>query len=274
MNNQFTSASVPTMQIPTPPYPGTPLSNGSSGADVGLMQRDLNAIRAQLYPNLNLLVVDGLFGNNTQRTVGQYQAIKGLAVDGIIGRNTWNAIVTDYASLPTPPPDVYPGTPLRQGSKGPYVLNMQARLNEISVLYTAMEKLSLDGIFGQKTADATRLFQKQFGLNPDEVIGELTWNKIVSVSTALAAGTATLVQTKYPGTLQQVGSSGDSVRFIQSYMSIATGTGASVTVDGLFGPNTKSLVMFFQNKYGLKVDGIVGSNTWTVMILEVNKALS
>ena len=46
---------------------------------------------------LNLLgfpcgLEDGIFGNNTEIAVKDYQASKGLKVDGIIGKNTWASI--------------------------------------------------------------------------------------------------------------------------------------------------------------------------------------
>ncbi|MEG0803484.1 MAG: peptidoglycan-binding protein [Pygmaiobacter sp.] len=259
---------------PMPPYPGTALRYGSSGADVALMQRDLSEIAKQLYPSIGVLAVDGKFGSATQSTVYRYQAIKQLAVDGVIGRNTWNAIVTDYANLPHPHnPNEYPGTPLRQGSKGTDVLNMQTKLNTLSGTYTAINHQTVDGDFGSNMAAATRRFQKQFALNPDEIIGAQTWNKIIAVHQATAGGNPPSVQTHYPGTPIQQGSSGDSVRFIQSYMNIvgkAQGGLPQVTVDGQFGSATKQLVMAFQAKFALKVDGIVGSVTWSKMIVEVN----
>lgn len=251
----------------SPSYPGTPLRRGSSGMDVAYMQNSLNAIRAQLYPTLGFLVVDGKFGAKTENTVKQYQAIKRLPVDGVIGRNTWNTIIADYESLPAPATDVYPGYPLKQGSQGPPVITMQTKLNEITPVYTPINRQSVDGAFGQNMANATRLLQKQFGLASDEIIGETTWNKIIAVHASVKAGNPMQVVTKYPGSSIQRGSSGDSVRFIQGYLNIIRQrTGANwptLTVDGNFGSITQSAVISFQSKYGLTTDGIVGNITWS-----------
>lgn len=35
---------------------------------------------------------DGIFGNNTEIAVKEYQKAKGLTPDGIIGKNTWNTV--------------------------------------------------------------------------------------------------------------------------------------------------------------------------------------
>ncbi|MEG1017854.1 MAG: peptidoglycan-binding protein, partial [Oscillospiraceae bacterium] len=260
------------VQVVSPPYPGTPLRCGSTGDNVKLMQTYLNAIREYLYPSLGFLKVDGIYGPNTKSTVMQYQAIKGICVDGIIGEITWNAIVLDYSSLPDPTTDVYPGTPLTYGSTGSSVLKMQRYLNMIRTVYTAINELEEDSVFGSHMADATRLFQKQFGLSPDEVIGEKTWYAIVEMYRKVKAGEPGRVVTKYPGTPVQKGSSGDSVRFVQSYMNtIGTLLSAGfpiVAVDGEFGCKTNQLVLSFQRYFGLQADGIVGPNTWSTMILE------
>lgn len=45
-----------------------------------------------------------------------------------------------------------------------------------------------------------------------------------------------------------------------------TGTSAyNITVDGDFGPATKSAVLTFQGNMGLTMDGVVGWNTWTIL---------
>ena len=58
---------------------------------------------------------------------------------------------------------------------------------------------------------------------------------------------------KLSGWLQR-GSTGDSVRYVQSVLGIK--------VDGQFGPITDRAVKAFQAAQGLKVDGIVGPITW------------
>lgn len=256
------------------PYPGTPLKVGSTGYSVSLMQFELNAIKQYIYPTLTFLKVDGIFGYGTQSTVIQYQKIKGLTPDGIIGQLTWSAITSDYESIPDPATEIYPGTPLSQGSTGISVVNMQKRLNACGQVYTAIAQQSEDGIFGSNMANATRLFQKQFALAADEVIGEDTWNGIVSVQKSVSQSTPVSVTTSYPGSPVSYGASGDSVRFIQSYLNtVSSKLGnpfITVTVDGVFGAKTKSQVMGFQSYYSLSPDGVVGTKTWAKMIAEFN----
>ncbi|MEA4911165.1 MAG: peptidoglycan-binding protein [Oscillospiraceae bacterium] len=260
------------------PYPGTPLKKGSTGDNVKLMQYDLDMIGEYLYNALGFLKVDGIFGSATEATVKQYQAIKGLTVDGIIGQKTWDAVTADYASIPDTSTDIYPGVPLTYGSTGVAVLTMQTDFNEIAPVYTALGLLKIDGVFGQKTADAVRLFQKQFGLTPDGVIGETTWYKVDGVHKHVKGGAPDTVQTVYPGAPVQYGSSGDSVRYVQSYMNrVGTANHLGfpvVKIDGQFGPNTRSLAIAFQTHFGLTADGIVGTGTWSRMITEFNNTLA
>lgn len=44
-----------------------------------------------------------------------------------------------------------------------------------------------------------------------------------------------------------------------------------VNVDGIFGPDTKSAVIEFQDEHDLEVDGIVGSETWAALLQEPGK---
>ena len=87
-----------------------------------------------------------------------------------------------------------------------------------------------------------------------------------------AEGTAnpTQVTTPYSGTAMRTGSSGDYVRFLQSYLNAL---GAKLTVDGRFGTATNRATQQFQAKMGLPIDGVVGSATWAKLIPAFNNTL-
>ncbi len=65
------------------------LSRNSRGYDVERLQITLNEIG---YGNL---VVDGIFGSNTEEAVKQFQKDMSLEVDGIVGQNMWYVLLID-----------------------------------------------------------------------------------------------------------------------------------------------------------------------------------
>ena len=138
--------------------------------------------------------------------------------------------------------------------------------------HTAINTQTVDGKYGDHMSDAVRRFQRQFGLSADGILGSNTWNRIITVHAALTSGNPTPVTTPYPGTVLSTGSSGDSVRFVQSYLNAVAGR-AFLTVDGIYGQNVTRAVSSFQAANSLKVDGKVGSGTWSVLIPAFNQTL-
>jgi len=168
-----------------PPYPGTPLRLGSRNSNVTLMQQFLNAI-GETYSSIPRIVVDGSFGQATQATVIAFQRQFGLTQDGVIGANTWQRIVQAYNQVggtPTTPPTApaYPGTPLRNGSRGAAVVTLQENLNRVAARNSAIPRIVTDGIFGAGTDGAVRAFQRYYGLAVDGIVGPVTWNKIMTL---------------------------------------------------------------------------------------------
>jgi Putative peptidoglycan binding domain len=68
--------------------------------------------------------------------------------------------------------------------------------------------------------------------------------------------------------LEQEGSTGEDVKTVQY---LVRAHGHSITVDGVFGPQTKSAVEAFQSSHGLNADGIVGPQTWPQLIIQVQQ---
>lgn len=174
---------VPDESIPE--YPGMTLQQGSSGENVRRIQTALNNISAQ-YPSIPLLVEDGIFGTATTTAVRAFQRQFGLTVDGIVGVLTWNKIFEASALIDTgeeageemPP---YPGTLLRNGSRGNAVRLMQERLKSISIYYPVIPDITADGIFGPATQAAVIAFQQMMGIAADGIIGQQTWELINTV---------------------------------------------------------------------------------------------
>ena len=66
----------------------------------------------------------------------------------------------------------------------------------------------------------------------------------------------------------QLGKTGNDVNYLQSRLNLL---GANLRIDGIFGYNTEVAVKRFQRDNDLTVDGIVGPNTWEVL-LEITTA--
>ena len=167
----------------------------------------------------------------------------------------------------------YPGTPLRQGSTGPFVVVLQVSLNRISQSYPAIPKIpDVDGIFGPRTENAVRAFQEIFGLTADGIVGPATWYEIVRLYTAVTSLSELRSQGQQfyavnwtaPGSLQ-LGEQNDKVRLLQYMLSVLSAYIPEippVTVDGIFGQNTRAAVLAAQRRFLLPETGTVDAQTW------------
>lgn len=78
-------------------------------------------------------------------------------------------------------PSSWPGTELTIGSRGDKVRQMQRQLNVISNAYPLVPKIAQDGVYGSKTAEAVKVFQKVFNLPQTGVVDFATWYKISEI---------------------------------------------------------------------------------------------
>jgi peptidoglycan hydrolase-like protein with peptidoglycan-binding domain len=137
---------------------------------------------------------------------------------------------------------------LKVGSKGENVRIMQRALNE------AMgAELSEDGIFGPNTKTAVLAFQKSKKLVVDGVYGPNTHAALSKEANSFGFEDSTL----------KVGSRGEAVKTLQKALNDMS---YIVSVDGVFGPQTKTSVIKFQERFPeLANDGIFGPKTKAVM---------
>ena len=67
------------------------------------------------------------------------------------------------------------------GTRGDKVEQIQDQLNAISNNYPRIPKIAVDGIYGERTQNAVRVFQEVFGLPETGVVDYRTWYKIQEI---------------------------------------------------------------------------------------------
>jgi peptidoglycan hydrolase-like protein with peptidoglycan-binding domain len=262
-------------------YPGNPLNTGASGADVKKMQDNLNRIRVN-YPLIPVISKpDGKFGAQTAEAVRVFQSVFDLTPDGVIGKSTWYKISSVYNAvanlgeldsegeligLGAAPP----GVVLREGDRGRDVVSLQYILNFIAEFYANVPAVLRNSLFDIATRDSVLAFQKNFNLAQDGVVGPSTWAALYQVYRSVEASVPKMppapgLQPAYPGAPLRMGSRGENVVLLQTFLSAIAGYYPSIpkpAVDGVFGGVTQSAVIAFQRLFALAADGIVGPATW------------
>ena len=184
------------------------------------------------------------------------------------------SIVTDVpisGNIPSLPDRI-----LRLGTAGDDVRSLQIRLNRISDNYPSIPKIAIpDGVFSYDTEDAVRRFQEVFSLQPDGIVGRSTWyavqflynavkrlNELDSEGIRLDEVTA-----QYSDGLElgARGSEVQNVQYLLAYLAQFYNTIPQISVDGIYGEETRNAVSAFQRTFELPITGEVDYPTWDVL---------
>lgn len=167
----------------------------------------------------------------------------------------------------------YPGIILRLGSSGEDVRTIQQQLNRISANYPSIPKIpEINAVYDEPTRRAVQRFQEIFSLTPDGQVGKGTWYKIKQIyggvkdlSELYSEGITISEAQRQFRTLLQLGDSGQDIATLQYYLDFIASfydTIPDITIDSVFGEETRNAVLAFQRQFGLPQDGIVGRQTW------------
>jgi len=170
-------------------------------------------------------------------------------------------------------PKSYPGYMLTVGKKSNEVGIIQKYLNRISQNYPLIKKLSVDGIFGNKTQESVKIFQKIFNLSINGVVNNETWYKISEVYVGVTKmaelyGEGEREDKPFSGVVLSYGSKGNEVKLVQDYLNVIRTKYPSIVYlisDGVYGYNTTSAVSAFQKLAGIQVTGKVDEVTWKAL---------
>ena len=278
--NDFDIISNAPVEGASPSAPSFPLSIGSSGDKVRILQLRLNRI-SDNYPSIpKIASIDGIFAEDTEAAVVRFQEIFSLSPDGIVGNATWYAVNRIYNAVKRlneldsegirleEVTKQYPGV-LSLGSRGLGVSNLQYFLAYLSRFYSSITPVTIDGVFGNQTRQSVVSAQNTFGLLEDGVVGEETWNAIYNAY----RGIVNEIPLQYiegnvlpfPGVILRIGSDNDSVLLLQQYINVIAEVYpevSSVELTGYFGTQTDRAVKAIQSLSGLEANGIVGAITW------------
>ena len=163
------------------------------------------------------------------------------------------------------------GRVLQQGMRGSDVRVLQQLLTRAGFHTPAT------GNFGATTERSVVAFERQWEMKANGIVTRSVATELRNVVNGAASNggssfavTATTVQPTDAPTLSQ-GSKGKWVSTLQSDL---TFVGYSTTVDGQFGSTTAQSVNAFKTAHGFTADGVVGSQTWAVLLQAVQQVES
>ena len=249
--------------------PDVTLREGDTGRDVELIQRKLNRISVN-YPGIpRIAEPDGFFDSSTTASVRKFQEVFGLTPDGLVGRATWNEIQFIYNAVKklytvnseglklTDVTTRYSDT-LKVGDSGEGVSTIQYYLSYIALFVPSVLPATLDGSYGEGTAEAVRSFQRTYGLPITGEVDRATFDKMENVYFGIVSEIDYEFRIgrilPFPGRVLREGIEGNDVRVLQEYLNYISNSYPEipkVTADGVFGPATARQVSLFKELFNL-----------------------
>ncbi len=225
--------------------------NGDSTAlcemgDSNDVVRQLQQRLATQYP----LNVTGTYDSATNQYVLAYQTANSITANGIVGPITWNKL--------------FPILKMGRGTKD------QVRALQV-LLYRQKHGLLIDGVFGSGTQAAVKAYQTLRNLTSDGIVGANTWASLCLATppagNALYFGTGG--SSSGSGTIYRQGDTGAAIHQIKRRMAVESMfTG---TVNAVFDAELTYAVKVFQASEDIRVDGLVGPATWSLLFPIVKK---
>ena len=140
--------------------------------------------------------VDGIFGEQTKKSLIEFQRAHSLLPNGIADKATWDALYAEYLlsrSLYAPPMalDVFPRTPdgysVSLGDEFFLVSIIQFLLNELRIVYDTFIPLLVNGVYNEATAENIRDFQTRNQLEATGRVDKATWDALARAYNKYAA---------------------------------------------------------------------------------------
>ena len=175
--------SGPVVTLERLPYPGAPLTVGSSGSAVLYYTILLQRI-AYYFDSVENPPLSDQYTEETAAATRSAQELLNLPETGIADAETWTAVeaLSLQLAAETPNPDRdaeqgldYPGRASSEGSVGPDVAQIETWLNGRSSLYCGESYVTENSRFGPEETAAVKLTQQRAGLQVNGTVNRETW---------------------------------------------------------------------------------------------------
>ena len=180
-------SSGPVVTLKRLPYPGTPLTVGSSGEAVLYYNLLLRRI-AYYFSSVEAPPLADRYTEETATATRSAQQLLGLEQTGIADADTWTAVealslqLAAHAPNPdrdTPSGTAYPGRAIAEGSAGQEVGQVERWINRRAQLSCGEDYVADNNRFGAADAAAVRAVQQQAGLQPvNGIVYRETWHAL------------------------------------------------------------------------------------------------
>lgn len=130
-----------------------------------------------------------------------------------------------------------------------------------------------DGVYGPETEAKVKVWQEAHGLEPDGVVGPLTWQSFTGQAPAPVAPVVTVPVPPFPlpagwyfgpktGPRESVSGFHGNGEHLATWQQQMKARGWVIDVDGRYGNQTAQVAHDFQAEKGLKADSLIGKDTW------------
>ena len=135
------------------------------------------------YEDLPKVIPNGIFGEQTQTAVEEFQKKYDLEITGIVDFETWEKIIAIYDEIvikTTVVGSVYPNEwfVIEPYESSEHLHTMQAMMKNIADKYENMGEIEVTGVHKDDSVAIVEQFQDIFGMKRDGVITNELWRKI------------------------------------------------------------------------------------------------
>jgi N-acetylmuramoyl-L-alanine amidase len=159
-----------------------PLRRGAVGVAVADVRRILAALG---YLENSHPRAQQDYDEATELAIRHFQQNRGMSVDGVVGRETYTALIEAHWRL---------GDRVLAHEPGQMFIGDDVRSLQTQLLELGYDVARADGVFGARTADGLRNFQRDYGLVADGVCGPATLRALRQLARRVVGGRPQLLR--------------------------------------------------------------------------------